>query len=203
MLTVYGHPASTCTRKVLTTLNENGTPYEFVVVDITTGEQKQPPHMGRQSFGQVPAINDDGFALYESRAIARYLNEKAKGALVPADAQGRAVMEQWISIEMSNFTAHAMKFVYEHIFKRPQGDEAMANATKGLETALAVMDKRLGEKPYFAGDTFSLADISFMPYVEYDMMTPAKEIYAKFPNVMKWWNLVSARPSWKKATGKA
>jgi glutathione S-transferase len=203
MLKLFGHPGSTCTRKVLTTLHETGTAFEFVALDFATGEHKQPAHLARQPFGQVPAINDDGFELYESRAICRYLNEKANGSLIPADAQNRALMEEWISIETSNFTGHAMKFVYEHIFKRPQGDEVLAKATAGLETALGVMEKRLAEKPYLAGDVFSIADIAFMPYVEYGMMTPAKEIYGKYPHFVAWWERVSTRPSWQKVAGKA
>lgn len=203
MLKVFGHPMSTCTRKVLTAVNELGLPHEFVVVDFATGEHKQPAHLSRQPFGQVPAIDDDGFALYESRAICRYLNDKTSGALIPADLRGRAVMEQWISVESANFTSHAMKFVYEDIFKRPQGEDVLEKARAGLEKALMVMDTRLGKAPYFAGETFSIADIAYMPYVDYGMMTSAKPIYQKYPHVMAWWQRVSERPSWKKATGKA
>ena len=108
MLKIFGHPMSTCTRKVLMTLAETKLPYEFQLVDFAKGEHKQQPHLGRQPFGHVPAIDDGGFALYESRAICRYLNEKAGGNLVPTDIQGRATMEQWISVETSNFSAPSM-----------------------------------------------------------------------------------------------
>jgi glutathione S-transferase len=80
MLKVFGHPMSTCTRKVLTTVNELGLPHEFVVVDFATGEHKQPAHLSRQPFGQVPAIDDDGFALYESRAICRATSTTRRAA---------------------------------------------------------------------------------------------------------------------------
>lgn len=202
MLNVFGHPGSTCTRKVLTTLHELNLPHQLVTVDFATGEHKQPAHMARQPFGQVPAIDDDGFALYESRAICRYLNDKVSGPLIPGDLKGRAVMEQWISVESANFTAHAMKFVYLDIFKRPQDDATMKAATAGLERTLTVMETRLSQVPYFAGDSFSIADIAFMPYLEYGMNTSAKPIYEKYPQVMAWWARVSERPSWKKATGK-
>ena len=96
-MNVFGHPLSTCTRKVITTLTELGLPYELTVVDFAKGEHKQPPHLARQPFGQIPTIEDAGFELYESRAICRYLNEKAGGALVPAGLQGRAEMERWAS----------------------------------------------------------------------------------------------------------
>lgn len=198
---VYGHPFSTCTRKVLTTLAETETPHEFVLVDFAKGEHKQPPHMARQPFGQVPAIEDDGFEMYESRAIIRYIDEKAGGKLTPPDPKARATMEQWISVETSNFTPHAMKFVYEHIFKRPQGQEALDHATDRLKVALGIMERQLGRTQYIAGDQLTLADVCFMPYVGYVMNTPAKEIFDAYPNFTAWWGRVSARPSWGKATG--
>lgn len=203
MITVYGHPLSTCTRKVLTTLLENGTSYEFVLVDLMKGEHKQPAHLARQPFGQVPAVDDSGFMLFESRAICRYLNETAGGKLVPADARGRAIMEQWISVEVSNFTPHAMKFVYHHVFQRAQEPAVLQAAEAKLTEALGIMDAQLAKQPAFAGADFSLADISFMPYVDYVMMTPAKELLAKWPHVMAWWGRVSERASWKKVAHKA
>jgi glutathione S-transferase len=200
IMKIYGHPLSTCTRKVLMTLAETSTPYDFVLVDFAKGEHKKEPHVHRQPFGRVPALEDDGFAMFESRAMCRYLNEKAAGKLVPADPKGRAKMEQWISVETSEFTPNAMKFVYQHIFHRPQEQAVLDAAGKGLDATCSIMDKQLAETPFLAGSEFSLADVCFMPYVEYVMATPAKEIVAKHRNVMAWWNKISERPAWKKAT---
>jgi glutathione S-transferase len=198
MLKIFGHPASTCTRKVLMTLNETNTPYELTTVDFAKGEHKQQPHLGRQPFGQIPALDDDGFAMYESRAMARYINEKAAGKLVPSDPKARAVMEQWISIETSNFTPHAMKLIYHHVFHRAQDAAVLEAAGKGLESALATMEERLAKSPFLAGDELTLADVCFMPYIEYAMGTPAKETFAKYPHVSAWWNKISERPTWRK-----
>src|SRR4051794_37935384 len=145
---IYGHPMSTCTRKVLTTLAESNTPHEMVVVDFAKGEHKAEPHLAHQPFGQVPALNDEGFEMYESRAMCRYINEKVGAKLVPADIKQRAAMEQWISVETSNFTPHAMKFIYQHVFGRPQEPAVIENAQKGLETALGIMDAHLAKSPY-------------------------------------------------------
>ncbi|MEZ4363090.1 MAG: glutathione S-transferase N-terminal domain-containing protein [Kofleriaceae bacterium] len=202
MLKVFGHPVSTCTRKVLTTIAENGLQHEFVLVDLMTGAHKQPDHLARQPFGQVPSINDDGFELFESRAICRYLDGKSNNKLVPSDAKSRALMEQWISVEMSNFTPHAMTFIFQHIFKSDQGAEALTNAENKLTAALTIMDAHLAKHPYFAGQQFSLADVSFMPYVDYLLMTPAKDLVLKWPNVAAWWGRASDRQSWRTATGK-
>ena len=202
MLKIYGHPMSTCTRKVLMTLAEADAPYEMNVVDFAKGEHKQVPHMTRQPFGQLPAIDDEGFTLYESRAICRYLDEKNKGKLVPTDPKVRAEMEQWISIETSNFTPHAMKFVYHYTFKREQEAAVLEAATKALDTALDVMEARLAKSPYLAGNELTLADVCFMPYIEYTMMSPVKDMMAKRPHVNAWWNKISERPTWRKVAGR-
>ena len=201
MLNVFGNPMSACTRKVLMTLAETKLPYEFVTVDLTKGEHKREPHLSRQPFGQVPAIDDGGFAFYESRAICRYLNEKAGGNLVPTDIQGRALMEQWISIETSNFSGHAMKFAFHDVFKRPQEPAVLETARQGVEKALAVMNTRLEKSPYFAGDQFTLADIVFMPYCEFGMSTPMKQMIAQVPHVSAWWNRVRERGTWQQVLG--
>jgi glutathione S-transferase len=203
MLEIYGNPMSTCTRKVLMTLAELGTPFEMNVIDFTKGEHKQEAHLRRQPFGRIPTLNDDGFELFESRAMCRYLNEKAGGPLVPGDIKAHGKMEQWISIETSEFSAHAMKFIYEYVFKRPQDPAVLAAAQAALDVTCNVMEKQLAKTPFLAGSDFSLADVSFMPYIEYAMATPAKDIFAKYPHMMSWWNKISERPTWRKATGKA
>lgn len=202
MLKIYGHPMSTCTRKVLTSAAELDLPHELVLVDFAKGEHKQEPHLSRQPFGRVPAIDHDGFTLWESRAICRYLSDVSTGALVPKDVHDRARMEQWISVETSEFTPNAMKYVYHYIFQRQQEEAVLESAQKAVEVSLGVMEKALASQLYFAGAQFSIADISFMPYFEYTMATPLKDTYARFPAVMAWWGRVSERPSWRKVSGK-
>ena len=200
---IFGHPLSTCTRKVLMTLAETGTSHELTVIDFAKGEHKAEPYLARQPFGQLPALDDDGFVLYESRAISRYINDKAKGPLVPTDLRARALTEQWISVETSNFTPHAMKFVYHYIFQRKQDEAVLSAATEALQKCLTVMERQLATTPHLAGEAFTLADICYMPYIDYVMSTPGKEIFAAFPHVMAWWNRVSERPTWRKVTMRA
>lgn len=203
MIKLYGHPVSTCTRKVLMTLAETNTPFEFISVDLMKGAQKQPPHTSRQPFGHVPALEDDGFAMYESRAMCRYVDRKAGGRLLPSDPKGLAQTEQWISVETSEFTPNGMKFIFQDIFKRPQEPGVIDAARAGLEAASTVVDKQLSQSPFIAGSAFTLADVCFMPYVDYVLNTSGKEVVAKHPRLMAWWNKVSERPAWRKATGKA
>ena len=203
---IFGHPISTCTRKVRMTLAEKHAKYDFEIVDVMKGAQKDPAYMeARQPFGQIPALEDGDFKMFESRAMMRYIDEAVPGqALSPKDAKGRATMEQWMSVEASDFTPHAMTVIGEEMFAPMRGgttDKAKVEAAKEkLMPVLAVMDKHLAKGPHMLGDAFSLADIAFMPYMDYAMNTSAKDVIMKYPNVMAWWRRISERPTWKQAT---
>lgn len=184
------------------TLHETKTPFEFVIVDFTKGEHKQPAHVARQPFGQVPTLDDEGFKMYESRAMARYIDGKAGGLLTPKDAHARAIMEQWISVETSNYTVHAMKFIYQYVFHREQTPEALAAAGAGLDLAYATMNRQLATQPFLAGQAFSIADLCFMPYLEYLSLSPAAAKLSEHPHVATWWAAVSAREAWGKTLGR-
>ncbi len=206
MLKVYASPVSTCSRKVLCALHEKGADYHFVHVDMKKGEHKAPEHLARQPFGLVPSIDHDGFALYESRAIIRYLDAALPGAsLTPSDPKARAMMEQWMSVESSYFSPHALKAIL-NIFYTPKGKEpdpaVTAAGLAGLVTALDTLEKALAGKEYLAG-SFSLADICYAPYLQYLADLGIASGVTDRPNVAAWWGRLSARPSWKKAIAQA
>jgi glutathione S-transferase len=192
----------------MTFAEKNVTP-EMTTVDVFAGAQKSPEHMKHQPFGQIPVLQDGDFEMFESRAIIRYLDSQlSSGAkLTPSDAKLHAKMEQWISVESANFTPSAMAYIYQYMFIPMRGgktDESVVAAAKPkLEACCDILDKNLADKQFLCGDMFTLADIGFMPYLEYLMQTPGKEIVAARPNMMKWWERISSRPSWKKAIGQA
>jgi glutathione S-transferase len=204
---VYGHPMSTCTRKVLTTLAEKGVDAEFQLVDIMQGAGHQPDHLARQPWGQVPVLEeDDGWQLIESRAIIRHLDATLPGAaLTPKDARTHAKMEQWISIEAANFTPGVMKILYQLLFGKMRGQEPnMALVDEGraaVRKTVAVMEKELADKEHLVGD-FTLADICFMPYIEYLFMVGEGALITDSPNTGAWWKRISERPSWQKVVGR-
>jgi glutathione S-transferase len=204
---VYGHPGSTCTQKVLFLLAEKGVDAEFVLVDIMKGASKTPEHLVRQPFGVVPVLeDDDGFQLYESRAIIRYLDAKLEGAsLTPKNLQDRAQMEQWMGVEQSYFSPPAMKAVLEVFFAPMKGvtpdPEVIAKGKAEASKALDVIERALVGKEYLAGD-FSLADITFAPYLQYLIATKAGDIIEARPNVNAWVTRLLGRAGWQKAIGK-
>lgn len=203
---VHGHPMSTCTRKVLTTLAEKNHTAEFVLVDITQGAHKSPQYMAKHPFGVIPYFEDDGFSMYESRAIIRYLDARLPGTkLTPGDLPSLGRMEQWISVEQSYFSPNAMAIVMEMFFKPMRGGkpdmDKVNHGRDGAARALDAADRALMTQAYLAGDTFSLADVCWLPYMQYLSATPHGALIGERPHVKSWWQRISTRPSWKKVNG--
>jgi glutathione S-transferase len=202
---LYGHPLSSCTRKVLTVAAEKAAALELTVVDLMTGTHKQPAHLARHPFGVVPVLDDDGFVMYESRAIIRYLDTRLPGvALTPASPRARARMDQWLSVDQSYVAPQVRTLVVNRILRKHQGlamdEAAMAEAERSLVDAFAAIDRALAGDRYLAGDTFSLADVSLMPYVAGLPMVEAPHVISGLRELSRWWEQVSARPSWRQAT---
>jgi len=205
---IYGNPMSTCTRRVLMTLAEKQAKYEMVTLDFMKGEHKSPAHLARQPFGQMPALEDGDLTLFESRAMMRYIDETVPGqALTPKDPKTRALMNQWWSVESEDITPPMATIVFERMFTPMRGGKPDAakieEAKKKLAPAILVLDTHLGKGgPHLVGDSFTLADISFMPYLGYFLQTPEKDVVLSHKNVAAWWKRISERPAWKSITEK-
>jgi glutathione S-transferase len=200
---LYGDPGSVCTRKVLAVLAEKGHDAEFILVSVKGGEHKKPEHLVRQPFGVVPALEDDGFLMYESRAIMRYLDQKLPGpALTPTNLQDRTRMDQWMSVEQSYFSGPAMKAILQMLGKfagREPDMNLVEQGKAGVAKPLDVMAKHLEANDYLAGKQFTLADISWAPYVQRFMDFGIGDVITERPAVAAWWQRVSSRPAWNKA----
>jgi glutathione S-transferase len=100
-----------------------------------------------------------------------------------------------------------MKGVLEAMFAPMQGravDQSVVDKSKqDMARPLDVLERALAGKEYLAGGIFSLAEITYAPYIEYVFATGMGEVITSRPNVASWWGRISERPSWQKATGKA
>ncbi|KAJ7675219.1 glutathione S-transferase [Mycena rosella] len=208
VLKLYGMGLSTCTRRVGVVLFEKKVPFEFIDIDLPKGEHKSGPFLEKQPFGQVPYIEDDGFVLYESRAICRYIEDKYPDQgtkLVPSDVKGKALFEQAASIEYSNFDPFCSKAVAEMIFKPMRGqasDKAVFDTlVAGLSAKLDAYEVILGKQKYLAGNEVTLADLFHIPYGSMLAMAGSDLLTTKGPNVTRWWNDISTRPSWEAVKG--
>ncbi|KAF7368457.1 hypothetical protein MVEN_00168800 [Mycena venus] len=147
-------------------LAENQIPFEHISVSVAAKEHKTAEYLAIHPFGKVPAIDDDGFILYESRAICRHMAENYADQgppLLPKRLQERAVFEQAASVEFANFRLHFQKITYETFGKPRRGlptDQTVFDtAVAALSTTPDVYEVILGEHRFLAGDEFTVADL--------------------------------------------
>ncbi|CAB4386542.1 unnamed protein product [Rhizophagus irregularis] len=169
---VFGHTASTYSLVVLHVLKELGLSYELIQPSGFE-EIKSPEYLAtKHPFGRIPSLNDDGFHIYEARAIARYLINKYQGTktstvLIPSDVQKTALVEQFISVETSYYTQPLSKLVIQLVFRKRRGNDPdlkiVNEAREELDKTLDVYEKLLEGKDYLTGE-FSLADLLHIPY---------------------------------------
>ncbi|KAJ7123384.1 glutathione S-transferase-like protein [Mycena epipterygia] len=201
ILKLYGFTHATCTRRVATVLHELKVPFELIPVDLRNGEHKSPAYLEKQPFGQIPYIDDDGFILYETRAICRYIAAKhPESGLIPAEAKAHALFEQAAAVELCNFDPSASKIVAETVIKPmmmgvPPNTEAVAPLLEVLDKKLDAYDAILGKQRYLAGDSLTLADLFHIPYAPL-LAQGGSDIMTQKPNVARWYNELLARPSW-------
>ncbi|KAF5342020.1 hypothetical protein D9611_002057 [Ephemerocybe angulata] len=205
VLTLYGNSYSPCAKRVAQVLVEKQVPFKVVIIDFKKGEQKAASFVEKQPFGQVPLLDDDGYFIYESRAIARYIAEKYPDQgtpLIPKDLRARGLFEQALSIELNDFDAYISPPVHEVIFKPFLGltpdREAFDQMVIQLEAKLDVYEKILSKQKYLAGDELTLADLFHLPYGV--LLGPAGSNALdtpKRPNLSRWFKELVARPSWQ------
>ncbi|KAL1730374.1 glutathione S-transferase [Schizophyllum commune] len=204
VLKLYGADISTTAPMVALVLHELNVPFEYIQLDLLRGEHKQPEHTKNQPFGRVPYINDDGYMLFESRAICRYLCRKY------ADRGGRALypvddldaftrVEQGISIESSVFDPAVRTMFTEKAYKPLLGlsgsDAVYDEAYAKLDEALEVYDKILVKQRYMAGENFTLADLLHIPYARRLAPDVGCHFMETKPNVARWYKEITSRPS--------
>ncbi|KAF8143517.1 glutathione S-transferase [Mycena galopus ATCC 62051] len=199
ILKLYGAKVATCTRRVATVLNELKVPFELIEVDVMNGVHKTPAYMKYQPFGEIPYIDDDGFILYESRAITRYIAAKyPESGLLPTDPKANALFEQAASVELMNWEPSAGKAGLQ-LFKKEMGwphDPALVNEQlEILDKKLDAYEVILSKQRYLAGETLTLADLHHLPYASY-VMLGGSDIMTRRPNVARWYNELVSRPSW-------
>lgn len=200
--TIYGPSYSTYVRSARLTLEEKGAAYELVEVDMLKGETQAPAHLARHPFARVPAFAHDGFDLYETAAIVRYVDRVAPGpALQPADPKGLARMDQIIAIiDAYAYPAMITKLVMQRSIAPMMGevaDEAVIESAKPhIRTSLAELERLMGSGPFLVGGTLSLADLMLAPIFAYFTGTPESAgLLAPHGKLRGWWTSIAARPS--------
>ena len=200
-IVVYGPAFSTYVRTTRLALEEKGVAYELRHVDFASGEIKQPAHLARHPFGYVPAFEHDGFALYETSAITRYVDRAFSGpALQPNDVKQRARMDQIIAIiDSYAYPSIVSKLVVERLVApmmgRSANETAIAEAMPRIKLSLAELD-RLAAGAFLAGAELSLADLHLAPVFFYLTQTPeAPSLLEPHGKLRRWWSAMEKRAS--------
>lgn len=188
--------------KIAIALEELGLPYRLKPVNIGKGEQFEPAFLRISPNNRIPAIVDDApadgsgpLSIFESGAILTYLAEKT-GRLLPADVRGRFEVMQWLFWQvgglgpMAGQNHHFVQYAPEKV---PYAIERYVKETARL---YRVMNTRLADRPYLAGD-YSIADIASYPWVV--PHEKQRQNLDDFPNLKRWFATIAARPAVERA----
>lgn len=197
MITVWGRTNSSNVMKVLWLLDELGLTYERIDAGMEFGRTDTPEYRAMNPLGVVPTLQEDGFALFESNAILRYLcrAHAPDTPLYPREARARATVEAWMDFQQTALTP-PQSAVFTMAVRTPpeRRDTAiLAKSTAAAARIWAMLDARLAEHPFVAGEQFSLADMPFGPSAHrwFNMEIARPEA----PHLQAWYNRLLQRPA--------
>ena len=197
---VYGFPVSTYVNIVRLVLSEKGVPFAFRDLEPDMGGAA---HLALHPFNRVPILEHDGFRLYETSAIALYVDEAFDGpALQPKDVRARARMHRWISALNAYFYPYMAyhlgheRIVYPNLGIEPD-ERVVAAALPKIATCLDVMEGELAANgDHLVGGQLTLADLFLLPSLTTLGRTPeGQAMLAGKPRIREWWLRLQGRPS--------
>jgi glutathione S-transferase len=176
-----------------------GAPVERVLVDLRKGEQKRPEYLALNPNGKVPTLEDDGFVLWESRAIMMYLADRTPGqTLYPQEVHARADVNHWLFWDAVHLSPAVQVLTYERVVKAMlgQGDPDPKELERGnrlVAPLLPVLDGHLANREWLCGTALTLADLSLATPLGF-----AERAQITLPaNVSAWLGRVQALDAWK------
>ncbi|MGU3540353.1 glutathione S-transferase family protein [Methylobacterium sp. A54F] len=196
MLKLWGRANSVNVQKALWALDEVGQPYERVEAGGAHGVVSDPAYRRLNPNGLVPTLEDDGFVLWESNAILRYLATRYGGAIaLSEDVRERALSEQWLDWQATSFTP-AMRDAFWQSFRVAEPDrdaEAIAASVKKSERHAETLDRHLADRAFVVGDRFGIADLALACAVHRWLHLPVAR--TPRPAMERWYAAVAARPA--------
>ena len=203
---LHSIPGSPFGRSVLIALEEKGARY--TLAPVKAGDHKQEPYISLQPFGRIPAFEHDGFKLYETQAILRYLDRALPNpALTPTDPKLAARMDQvlnicdWYLFQGVNNVIGFQRVVGPRVMGMTPDEAAIAAAMPKAHIVFNELSRLLSDQPYFAGDKLSLADLHIVPQFDFLSQTPEwTSLTASNPNLVAWLSRLNERASVKATT---
>ena len=196
---IHGIPGSPYVRMPLLACEEKGAPYQLAVMQM--GQTTSAEHLARHPFGRIPAMEHDGFWLYEAAAIIRYVDQGFAGtSLTPSDAKVQARMNQVMGIVdwyvMPSISAGiGWNRVIAPRFGLPVDEAAVANALSGATTCIRALEQLLGSQAFMAGKAISLADLMLFAHLDMFPMSAEGAALMKNSPLLTWLERMRARPS--------
>lgn len=200
--TIYGADYSVYVRIARLALLEKGVEHELVPLDIFVEGGPPAWYADLHPFRKIPAFEHDGLRLFETTAIARYVDEAFDGpALQPVDARQRAVMNQIVGL-LDAYAYRSMVWdIYVETVSKPKQGKAMSQALVDAaiplaDTCLETLARLQGKSPWLAGDRLSLADLHAAPIFAYFVKAPiALPMLERHPRLVDWWQRIGTRRS--------
>ena len=194
MLKIWGRVNSVNVKKAMWCVGELGLPHERIDAGMQFGVNKTPEYLKMNPTGLVPTIDDDGFTLWESHTIVRYLCARhSMGKLCPQDLRARADAERWMDWAFS--FQSAMRNVFWGLIRTPPEKrdlKAIDEGTKKSHELAALLDRALAGKHYVAGPSFTMGDIPIGCEVQRYMRVPIER--PALPNLQAWFERLRQRP---------
>ncbi|TPI49988.1 glutathione S-transferase family protein [Mesorhizobium sp. B2-9-1] len=200
--TLYGADYSVYVRIARMALEEKGVGYELVPLDIFAAEGIPAWYLEHHPFGRIPAFEHDGFRLFETGAITRYVDEAFDGpALQPADARGRARMAQITGmLDAYGYRAMVWDVAVERLEKVPPDEALIASGLSQAETVLKVLTSLKAKGPWLLGEQLTLADLHAAPIIAYFLkVEEGRDLLARFADIRDWYARVAERQSFARA----
>jgi GSH-dependent disulfide-bond oxidoreductase len=189
-------------QKIFIMLEELGTPYRTIPVDVWKGEQFKPEFMAINPNAKIPVIVDhDGpggkpYTVIESGAILMYLADKF-GLFLPTETAKRYEVIQWLMIQLTGVGPTFGQVTHFTRFAPPGNDYPKSRHMTEMLRLYELFEKRLGQSPYLGGAEYSIADIATFPWTRNHDMFGVK--WSERPNLARWFDAITARPAVKKA----
>jgi glutathione S-transferase len=198
MLRIWGRTNSTNVQKVLWCLGELGLGFERIEAGAQFGVVNTPEYRAMNPNSLVPTIDDDGFILWESNVIVRYLAKRhSDGALYPSDIRERFIAEQWMDWQATTLWPGFRDAFWGLVRTPPEkrDEAAIAKSQQATAKRFEGLETRLGETRFVAGDAFSMGDIPIGVSV-YRCLALGIDRGA-FPNIARWYDSLAERPAFR------
>jgi len=203
MVILYGADLSSPSNKVRFVLHALNLTYDYKRISIREGQNRTPEFLKLHPAGKVPVIDDNGFVLFESNAIIKYLAQKNNSSLYPLDLEQKSLIDQWIDFISMHVNGALEKILYNRVFAPvigvPADERAIQEGEKLFHRFLPVVDNQTGCHPYLVRSGMTLADFCLLAAL--DPVEAGGLSLESYPKVKAWREKMQAQEFYTRCHG--